>query len=77
MGFLSRVTVAPITSTVRGSPSEVILGIEDGLKGTCAVNLDQTITVPKKHIGRWVASLRRERMREVCVALGFALGCEE
>jgi mRNA interferase MazF len=33
LGSLVRVTVAPITSTVRGIPTEVVLGVEDGLKG--------------------------------------------
>lgn len=39
IGHLSTVTVAPISSTIRGVPSEVILGIEDGMKAPCAVNL--------------------------------------
>jgi mRNA interferase MazF len=75
--FLNRLTVAPITSTVRGSPTEVVLGTEDGLRHPCAVNLDQVVTVPKQRLGRCLAVLRPERMRQVCIALAFALGCEE
>ena len=45
--FLNRVTVAPITSTIRGSPTEVVLGVEDGMKHPSAVNLDHVITVPR------------------------------
>ncbi len=37
--YLSTVTVAPITSTIRDMPSEVVLTEEDGMKGPCAVNL--------------------------------------
>src|SRR4249920_1742443 len=37
--YLSRVTVAPITSTIRGVPSEVALGVEDGMRQPCAANL--------------------------------------
>lgn len=33
VGHLSTVTVAPISSTMREVPSEVILGISDGMKG--------------------------------------------
>ena len=37
LAYLARVTVAPITSTIRGVPSEVLLGPEDGMKQPCAV----------------------------------------
>ena len=45
IGHLSTVTVAPITSTIRGVPSEVILDIEDGVKDRCAVNLHNIVTM--------------------------------
>lgn len=75
LGYLSTVTVAPITSTVRGVPSEVVLTEEDGMKHVCAVNLHNVVTVSKEHIGRRVAKLSSQRLAEVCAALGFALGC--
>lgn len=74
--YLSRVTVAPITSTIRGVPSEVALGTEDGMKGPCVVNLHNVVTVPQAGLGRRVTALSSARMREVCLALAFALGCE-
>ena len=76
IGYLSRVTVAPITSTIRDVPSEVVIGPEDGIKHVSAVNLHNVVTVQKSIIGRRVAHLREEKMRDVCRALGFALGCE-
>jgi mRNA interferase MazF len=75
IGYLARVTVAPVTSTIRGVPSEVVLGTEDGMKQPCAVNLHNVVTVSKEHVGRRLARLDARRMREVCEALGFALGC--
>lgn len=36
IGHFATVTVAPITSTIRGVPSEVVLDIGDGMKGPCA-----------------------------------------
>jgi mRNA interferase MazF len=75
ISYLSAVTVAPITSTVRGVPSEVLLTEADGMKGACAVNLHNVVTVSKAHLGRRVAVLSSERLTEICVALGFALGC--
>jgi mRNA interferase MazF len=76
IGYLSRVTVAPITSTIRGVPSEVALGPEDGMKKPCAVNLHNVMTVNQANLGRFVAELDSRRMRQVCAALAFALGCD-
>ena len=76
IGYLSSVTVAPVTSTIRDVPSEVVIGPEDGVKHASAVNLHNIVTVQKSVIGRRVAQLREGRMRDVCRALGFALGCD-
>lgn len=74
IGFLNAVTVAPITSTMRGIPTEVLLGRDDGLPADCAVNLDNIQTVPKASLGALLASLSTGRMIEVQRATGFALG---
>jgi mRNA interferase MazF len=74
--YLSTATVAPITSTIRGVPSEVKLDEEDGMKGPCAVNLHQSVTVSQQRLGRRLAHLDPPRMKEVCAALRFALGCD-
>jgi mRNA interferase MazF len=74
--YLSRVTVAPITSAIRDVPSEVLLGVDDGMKQPCAVNLHNVVTVPREALSRRVARLSRDRMREVCAALAFAIGCD-
>jgi mRNA interferase MazF len=76
IGYLARLTIAPITSAIRGVPSEVVLGPDDGMKQPCAVNLHNVMTVPKADIGRRVTQLDPERLREICRALAFALGCE-
>jgi mRNA interferase MazF len=72
---LSRVTVAPLTSTVRGVASEVVLGQQDGMRQPCAVNLHNLVTVDQTAVGRRLTQLSRERMVEVCHALAVALGC--
>jgi mRNA interferase MazF len=74
--YLSRITVAPITSTIRGVPSEVALGAEDGMKQPCAANLHNLITVSRKNLGRRITELSPRRMSDVCAALAFALGCD-
>lgn len=76
IAYLSTVTVAPITSTIRGVPSEVLLSGEDGMKGPCAVNLHNTITVIQDRLGKRVAQLSSLRMDEICAALRFSLGCD-
>jgi mRNA interferase MazF len=55
IAYLSTVTVAPITSTIRGVPSEVVLREEDGMKSPCAVNLHNAVTVSQQRLGRRVA----------------------
>jgi mRNA interferase MazF len=76
LGYLTRVTVAPITSTIRGVPSEVVLGAEDGMKQPCAVNLHNLVTVQREALGRRITQLTAVRMREVCAAIAFSLGCD-
>lgn len=75
IGHLSTVTVAPITSTIRDVPSEVVLDVDDGMKGRCAANLHNAVTVSQERLGKRVTSLSGERMQEVCAALRFSLGC--
>ena len=72
---LARVTVAPVTSTIRGVASEVALGPEDGLRQACAVNLHNIVTVPRQGLGRRVAQLDEGRLDQICSAIAFALGC--
>ncbi|MGO8759099.1 MAG: type II toxin-antitoxin system PemK/MazF family toxin [Terracidiphilus sp.] len=74
--YLATVTVAPITSTIRGVPSEVVLNDEDGMKAPCAVNLHNAVTIGKERLGKRVAQLQPARMNEICAALRFALGCD-
>lgn len=76
IAYLPTVSVAPITSTIRGVPSEVLLGEDDGMKESCAVNLHNTITVSQQRLGRRVARLGGLRMSEICAALRFSLGCD-
>jgi len=73
LDFLGEVTIAPITSTVRDIPSEVLLTTGDGMARDCAVNLDHVQTVPRGKIGSLVTTLSREKLHRVGEALSFAL----
>jgi len=76
IAYLATVTVAPVTSAIRGVPSEVVLDEGDGMKASCAVNLHNTITVSLDRLGTRVARLSSQRMDEICAALRFSLGCD-
>ena len=74
--FMSTAIVAPITSTIRGLPSEVMLDVEHGMKGPCAVNLDHVQTVHQADLKRHVSTLPPAMMARICAALAVAVGCE-
>jgi len=74
---LHTVTVAPITTTIRGIPSEVVVGPESGLKTTSAINLDNLATVPRRGLRTFVGTVPLEVLSQVREALLFALGFDE
>ncbi|MBI3757211.1 MAG: type II toxin-antitoxin system PemK/MazF family toxin [Deltaproteobacteria bacterium] len=77
LGHLHSVTVAPITTTIRGIPSEVVIGQESGLKTTSAINLDNVVTVPKDELRSFVGTAAPQVMAAVRGALLFALGFDD
>ena len=74
--FLGEMTVAPVTSTIRDIPSEVVLSERDGMPKACAVNLDHIQTVAKANVGPLITTLTAGRMSELRAACLFALGFE-
>jgi mRNA interferase MazF len=67
-------TVAPLTTRIRGIPTEVHLGVADGLPKECVVNLDTITTIPKGSLSDRIAVLSAEKLAAVERALRFALG---
>lgn len=74
--FLRTAMVAPITSTIHGVRSEVILDVQDGMKNRCAINLDHIQLVEKSQLRQRVARLSGRRLADVCQAVAFATGCD-
>jgi mRNA interferase MazF len=72
--LLNSVTVAPITTTIRSIPTEVVLTADDGLPDTCAANFDNIQTVPKANISAPLTHLSAAKMKAASGAIGFALG---
>ncbi len=71
--YLGEATVAPITSTIRDIPSEVLLSRQDGMQTDCAINCDHLQTVSKSNIGALITTLSRDKLGELRKAIGFAL----
>lgn len=72
--YLTSLTIAPITTTIRSIPSEVVLTEDDGLFTDCAANCDNLQTIPKAKLGTFITHLSLTKMREVQDAIAFALG---
>ena len=73
--LLHTVMVAPITSTRRGAPSEVPVGVSEGLKQESAINLDHVQSVERARLTTYVGAVAPAKMRDVCRALAIATGC--
>jgi len=71
--YLGEVTIAPVTSTIRDIPSEVLLSRLDGMHNDCAINCDHIQTVSKSNVGAMITSLSKEKLSEVRDAINFAL----
>ena len=71
--YLGEVTIAPVTSTIRDIPSEVLLSRLDGMHNDYAINCDHIQTVSKSNVGSLIASLSKEKLSEVRDAINFAL----
>jgi mRNA interferase MazF len=73
LSTMSRVTVAVVTSTIRGIDSGVVLDREDGVSRRCVVSLDNILTIERHLLDRIETTLGALRMSEVHAALAFAL----
>ena len=71
--YLGEVTFAPITSTVRYIPSEVLLSKQEGMTRDCAINFDHIQTVSKGKIGSLIIELSKGKLEQVRNAIQFAL----
>ena len=72
----SLVIVAPVTTRIRHIPSEVQLGIDDGMQQECVANLDTITTIPKDCLQTRLAMLSSKKLKEVEAAIHFTLGLE-
>ncbi len=72
---LHSVIAAPATRTIRGIPTEVRVGRDEGMPEECVLSLDSTTLLPKALFVERICRLSTAKMREVCAALAVATGC--
>ena len=72
---LGAVLVAPVTTRVRGIPTEVALDEADGLPRPCAANFDNVLTLSKSQLQERICGLDGERLNQACRAYRFAADC--
>lgn len=73
---LGRPLVAPLTTCIRGLPTEVVLEASDGLPRACVVSLDNMQPLDAGLLVERITWLGSDRMQEVCRALTVAVECE-
>lgn len=74
-GAMRRVTVAPITTTVKGLSTEVWVGAENGLDQSSVISCDNIVTIDKAALGRHLGFLFERQEEELTRAIvnAFAL----
>lgn len=72
---LTRVLVAPVTTSVRHIPSEVGLGAREGVADGSVASMDNVELLPVGHLLRRAGTVHPDRWREVCDAMAHTIGC--
>lgn len=72
---LSALVGVPTTTRVRGIPSQVVLGRDDGMPTECALAFDELRVMGKPFLIRRITTLPPHRWPEVCAALRFTVAC--
>ncbi len=72
---LNGVLAAPVTRTIRNIPTELLLGLDDGMPAECAASFDNLRVVPKASLVDRICALGSTRLVEACSALRTAVDC--
>lgn len=73
---LTRVTVAPITGTIRGLSTEVPVGPRNGLAKESVVSVDNIVTVPADAVGRQIGFLLPDQEAALSMAIRSAFNLD-
>jgi mRNA interferase MazF len=72
---LNEVFVVFATTRIRGLPTEVELGRQDGMPRDCVLNADHANTIAKGYLVEHITTLAPEKVAAACVALSAATSC--
>lgn len=72
---LNALLVVPATTHVRGIPTEVALGPDDGMPKECALSLDNLQPIPRALLTERITTLGPDKLAAVCEALRHMAGC--
>lgn len=72
---MSRVLVAPITTRIRGVPSELHVGEPEGLPRPSVASFDNLQPFPKAMLVHRIGALAPDRWRDICRTAGAAIDC--
>lgn len=72
---MRRVLVAPVTTRIRGIPSELGLGPSEGLRAESVASFDNLQPFPQAMLVRRLGALEEHRIHEICKSAGVALDC--
>lgn len=73
LNSIGSVVVTLVTRSIRGLPTEVVLGRRQGLPTKCVANLDNILTVPRERLKRLMGACNSEKLEELNQAVKTAL----
>ena len=75
--YLNKFVVAEVTTTVRGIPQEIRLGLPEGLPKACVANCDNLRTVARSWLVKRLGRVGKLRYAEIKRAVGHTFGWAE
>ena len=74
-GGIAGVTVARVTTTIRGGATRLALGEDEGLVRECVANFDDLAVVRRSMLTVRLGELAAERRHELCTSFRAVAGC--
>jgi mRNA interferase MazF len=73
----STVICAPIFSTHDGLSTQVLVGVDEGLKHDSSIHCDELVSLPKSVLTNFIGSLSPQKIEELNRALSIALDIQD
>ena len=70
---LSTLICAPIYTSFHGLTTQVLVGVEEGLKHESSIHCDELISLPKSVLTNYVGTLLQPKIDQLATALASAL----